>query len=933
MKKAVSLIALLMCLSGPFSEADDTETYFRFTIDSRQELEILTKMISIDNVIGDTVYAYAGRLELPAFQKLGYDCTILPHPGTLIRPRVSFSISEMQTWDAYPSYGTYVAMMYQFQADFPGLCSIHNIGSSVMGRDILFARITDSADVEENEPEIMYSSTMHGDETAGFVLMLRLIDSLLNGYGTDSLITRLVDSCEIWINPLANPDGTYRNDDDAIVNPTRKNANYADLNRNFPDPEDGDHPDGGEWQPETICMMNLADEHNFVLSANLHGGAEVVNYPWDTWAQLHADDNWFIDISRLYADSAQYYSPGGYLTDLNNGITNGYAWYSISGGRQDYMNWWHGCREVTLEISEVKFLPADQLPAFWVYNRVSLLDYLENSLYGVRGIADDAITGGPVAATVTVIGHDFDHSEVSTDPDVGDYHRMIKSGTYDLLFTSPGYIDHTEYSVSVSEEDATIVNVTMQPLPEDPNLIIDSLISDEIIPGDTVAVKIRLQNTGAGNGYYINGVIWTDDPCITITQSASSFPDIQAEGGTGISDGAYEFYVAPECPDNHSIAFRLFLEAYGDYVDTIDFVMQVGEEFVFYFDDFSLNRGWNGLGGSGEWTIGPCTGGAGSDASGGPDPAADHTVGDINYVLGNDLSADTGGDYNSNLATTYWAESPVFDCSNSVGVRLTFFQWLGIEDSLYDHAALQVFDGSTWITVFENETSLDESSWSERSYDLSDYADGNPDFQFRFGIGPTNDYVQYCGWNIDDIELSAYGSYLFRYPTMSYVPAEISDSLEWPDSSVQNVRVYNTGDDSLQIRFFSSCSWLFFDKDQHNIAAGDSLDMPITIYSKGLVAGLYSGFLNFVSNDTAFSSDSIPVNLTVTGEFTCGDADGDGNVNMLDILHLIAYLYKGGVAPEPLVAADVNGDGSINMLDILYLIAYLYKGGPEPDCP
>jgi hypothetical protein len=68
-------------------------------------------------------------------------------------------------------------------------------------------------------------------------------------------------------------------------------------------------------------------------------------------------------------------------------------------------------------------------------------------------------------------------------------------------------------------------------------------------------------------------------------------------------------------------------------------------------------------------------------------------------------------------------------------------------------------------------------------------------------------------------------------------------------------------------------------------------------------------------------------------QYICGDADGDGSVDMLDILHLINYLYKGGPPPDPPEASDVNNDGSVDMLDILHLINYLYKGGPEPTCP
>jgi hypothetical protein len=60
-----------------------------------------------------------------------------------------------------------------------------------------------------------------------------------------------------------------------------------------------------------------------------------------------------------------------------------------------------------------------------------------------------------------------------------------------------------------------------------------------------------------------------------------------------------------------------------------------------------------------------------------------------------------------------------------------------------------------------------------------------------------------------------------------------------------------------------------------------------------------------------------------------GDINGDSDINMLDILFLIAYLYKGGAAPD-LFAADINADGEIDMLDTLYLVNYLYKSGPPP---
>ncbi|MFH2035689.1 MAG: FG-GAP-like repeat-containing protein [Candidatus Zixiibacteriota bacterium] len=67
-------------------------------------------------------------------------------------------------------------------------------------------------------------------------------------------------------------------------------------------------------------------------------------------------------------------------------------------------------------------------------------------------------------------------------------------------------------------------------------------------------------------------------------------------------------------------------------------------------------------------------------------------------------------------------------------------------------------------------------------------------------------------------------------------------------------------------------------------------------------------------------------------DWLCGDANSDAKIDILDLTYLITYLYKGGSAPESMLAADVNGNGLINLLDITYLIAYLYKGGPDLIC-
>lgn len=386
------------------------ELYFKFNISDNKELFNLSSIISVDEINGDEIFAYANKNEFSDFLELGYDYTALTPPSMLIIPEMknSVNLKEIKDWDFYPTYEAYIDMMNQFQTDYPALCEVISIGQSIEGRELLFVRISDNIGQEEGEAQFLYTGTMHGDETTGFVLLLRLIDYLLTNYGIEPKITNMVDNLDIWINPAANPDGTYAGGNSSVYGATRYNANGVDLNRNYPDPEDGPHPDGNPWQTETIHFMNFAENNHFVMSANTHGGTEVCNYPWDTWAQLHADDDWWQYVCHEYADTAQAYSPNGYMSGYDDGITNGYAWYSIWGGRQDYMNYFHQCREFTLEMSDAKLLPANQLPDHWDYNYRSLLNFMEQTLFGVAGTVTDANTSDPVYAEIYIEGHDAD---------------------------------------------------------------------------------------------------------------------------------------------------------------------------------------------------------------------------------------------------------------------------------------------------------------------------------------------------------------------------------------------------------------------------------------------------------------------------------------------------------------------------------------------
>jgi hypothetical protein len=421
------------------------EVYFSFTIINKSMLDTLTKTISIDNVNNMSVFAYANTKEFSQFLKFNIAYQVLPHPGDAITNPKMFDLQkgDSKAWDSYPTYESYVSLMQQFASQYPNLCSIVDAGATVQNRRVLFAKISENVNVDAAKPHVMYTSSMHGDETAGYIMLLHLIDSLLTGYSVNQDIRDLVNNTVIWINPLANPDGTYAAGNSTVTGATRYNANSIDLNRNYPNHLQGEHPDGAAWQPETQIMMNIASSQQFTLSANFHAGVEVLNYPWDSWTsavRISADDLYWQNICRNYADTVHAHSPANYMSYRNNGVTNGGDWYIAYGTRQDYMAYYRGCREVTIELSNTKLVPTSDLVNYWNYNYRSLFNFVKEASNGVYGRITSSESGTPIRATVSILAHDRDNSEVMSTTLFGDYYRPIQAGLFTAEVRATGYL-------------------------------------------------------------------------------------------------------------------------------------------------------------------------------------------------------------------------------------------------------------------------------------------------------------------------------------------------------------------------------------------------------------------------------------------------------------------------------------------------------------
>eukprot|EP01094_Clydonella_sp_ATCC50884_P016734 TRINITY_DN2799_c0_g1_i1.p1 TRINITY_DN2799_c0_g1~~TRINITY_DN2799_c0_g1_i1.p1 ORF type:complete len:473 (+),score=115.28 TRINITY_DN2799_c0_g1_i1:26-1444(+) len=342
----------------------------------------------------------------------------------------------------YHHYESLTLFLQRVVEQFPDITRLFSIGQSVEGRELWVLEISDNpGQVEEDEPEFKYVGNMHGDEVIGREMLLRLIHVLLHGYYEvgDADIQYLVENTRIFIMPSMNPDGFERHQ--------RENANNYDLNRDFPDRITGHR--GSYFQPEVEAMMAWSEDRHFIISANLHGGSIVANYPWDgneshRSGQYSAcpDDDVFKQLALAYANGNPTMKRS---REFPGGITNGAMWYTLYGGMQDW-NYLHTSDfELTIEMSNIKWPPANQLNSFWLDNDDSLMELIHQVHMGVRGRVTDSRGEAVPDAFIDVEG--IDHP-VRTDS-IGWFYRPLVSGTYNLSARSEDGTRSAQQEVTV----------------------------------------------------------------------------------------------------------------------------------------------------------------------------------------------------------------------------------------------------------------------------------------------------------------------------------------------------------------------------------------------------------------------------------------------------------------------------------------------------
>ena len=210
---------------------------------------------------------------------------------------------ELGSMGGYYTFSEIEEQLDNLHANFPELITQKvSIGQTLEGRNIWMVKISDNPNIDENEPEMLYTGLHHAREPMSYMNLFYFMDWLTENYGVDSEATALVNNRELYFIPAVNPDGLVYNQQIAPNGGGMQRKNMretcfssvdgVDLNRNYSYmwglDDAGSSPDGCNEtyrgllpfsEPETQAVRDFVDAHNFPIALNYHSYSNLLIYP------------------------------------------------------------------------------------------------------------------------------------------------------------------------------------------------------------------------------------------------------------------------------------------------------------------------------------------------------------------------------------------------------------------------------------------------------------------------------------------------------------------------------------------------------------------------------------------------------------------------------------------------------------------------------
>lgn len=428
--------------------------------DSNDLLQIqqLTKNIEPASVDGQLLRIYLVPKEYELFKKMDiqYQITI---------PDLNQYYQHF--WDnqdnpyGYYTYDQIISIIDSLALNFPTICKKYLIGTSAGGRQLSILKISDNVSIDEPEAEIMFDGGIHGDEVGGPQNIVLFARELCLNYGINPTYTDLINTREIWLYPMVNPDGR--------VAMSRYNNYGVDINRDCGYMWNAEGQSTGAYsQIETKTLRNIILDNQFVVYTNYHSGTEILSYPWSYRSSIARDYNLFNSLGSVYSITSGYSS-------LQYG--QGYnIMYAINGSTKDFTYGCLGNIGWSIEISNNKQPPSSQIMTYYNKNKPAMVEMISRSNWGISGMITDSVTGEPLRASIWI----NDYYPVYSDPAVGDYHKYLIPGTYTVKIQANGYKTRTFTNISVPLTGCIEVNAE---LASEPKWYAHQVISSHI-PGN-----------------------------------------------------------------------------------------------------------------------------------------------------------------------------------------------------------------------------------------------------------------------------------------------------------------------------------------------------------------------------------------------------------------------------------------------------------------
>lgn len=262
----------------------------------------------------------------------------------------------------YHTYEEAKADLQDLANRFPAIASMQSLGKSVEGRDVVALKITSSERSAHHKPVFLFMGCHHAREWISVEVPLAIAKNFCENYATDAGLKNLIDTREIWICPVVNPDGlTYSQNNYKYWRKTRqKNANGTfgvDPNRNYGykwgTAGDSGNPDSDTYrgtapfsEPETQNIRDFAKNHLLTTSISFHSYGERVMYPFSYGYVQTPDDTLFKNMSVKMA-ALNKYQPHQSV-DL----------YPSSGDTDDHLYAEAGTMAFTFEVART-FIPSE----------------------------------------------------------------------------------------------------------------------------------------------------------------------------------------------------------------------------------------------------------------------------------------------------------------------------------------------------------------------------------------------------------------------------------------------------------------------------------------------------------------------------------------------------------------------------------------------